>query len=64
MRKRPPETPAPCLRVHGWASSSASLRADDDVIDRIGSGLRTPRKYEEDASRGQEGRGPTRSQNM
>jgi hypothetical protein len=51
MRKRQLEAPAPSLRVHGWASGSASLRSADDVVDRIGAGLRTPRRYDEEDTR-------------
>jgi hypothetical protein len=47
MRRRPPEeAAAPSLRVHGWASGSAPRRTADDVVDRIGAGLRTPRRYD------------------
>jgi hypothetical protein len=51
MRKRQLEPPAPSLRVHGWASASAPLRSADDVVDRTGAGLRTPRRYDEEDTR-------------
>jgi hypothetical protein len=57
-----PEKPAPCLRVHGWASGSAAFKTTDDVVDRIGAGLRTPRRYDEDERREHPGP-PRKTQN-